>query len=187
FFFCRGPLGLGFWPGTIAAWCYPLTGFFIFWQGYYLVWPVYWLPWWLVAVHATVHQKGRYGPHAVAVITALTLLSGNPDTAGQVLLLSGIFALWQLASKRKGEASSSLQDQPPSRPRFFLRISSFHARAACALAVAYILGMLLATPYLLPLIEYSKTGARLQLRKAGLEERPPVGFKALPQIVLPDM
>ena len=34
YWFCRRVLGVGFWPAAMAAWCYPLTGFFIFWQGY---------------------------------------------------------------------------------------------------------------------------------------------------------
>ena len=29
-------LGVGFWPAVVAAWCFPLTGFFQFWLGYYL-------------------------------------------------------------------------------------------------------------------------------------------------------
>ena len=49
------------------------------------------------------------------------------------------------------------------------------------------LGFLLAAPYILPVLEYTHTGARMARRSAGEEERPPVGWAALPQTVLPDM
>lgn len=44
YLFCRRALFLSFWPASLAAWCYPLTGFFVFWQGYPTCAPVYWLP-----------------------------------------------------------------------------------------------------------------------------------------------
>ena len=49
------------------------------------------------------------------------------------------------------------------------------------------LGFLLASPHLLPLLEYAKTGSRMMQRSEGQEERPPVGLAALPQVVLPDI
>ena len=49
------------------------------------------------------------------------------------------------------------------------------------------LGILLATPELFPVVEYSRTGDRIIRRGQGEEERPPVGLAALPQTVLPDM
>ena len=45
YLFCRRVLRVGPWPATIAAWCWPLTGFFVFWMGYYLPLSVGWLPW----------------------------------------------------------------------------------------------------------------------------------------------
>jgi hypothetical protein len=41
--------------------------------------------------------------------------------------------------------------------------------------------------YLLPLLEYSGSGSRIERRGAGEEERPPAGIAALPQMVLPDL
>src|SRR5204863_6188163 len=38
-----------------------------------------------------------------------------------------------------------------------------------------------------PLLEYAQTGARMEHRSGGEEERPPVGLSELPQTVLPDM
>jgi hypothetical protein len=55
------------------------------------------------------------------------------------------------------------------------------------LAAGWGLGFLLAAPHILPVLEYSQTGARVARRSAGAEERPPAGLAALPQAVLPDM
>ena len=60
-------------------------------------------------------------------------------------------------------------------------------RAGVALAAGWGLGFLLAGPYLLPFLEYTATGSRMARRSEGVEERPPVGLAALPQVVLPDM
>ena len=57
--------------------------------------------------------------------------------------------------------------------------SGFSARprkAALGLAVGWGLGFLLAAPYILPVLEYTHTGARMARRSAGEEERPPVGL-----------
>lgn len=54
--FCRRVLEVSFWPAALAAWCYPMTGFFIFWQGNPTGTPVYWLPWLLYAVDRTVRE-----------------------------------------------------------------------------------------------------------------------------------
>jgi hypothetical protein len=87
-----------------------------------------------------------------------------------VLLVSGLYALWCLYDVFSA--------------RWFQRKV---ARAALALAAGWGLGFLLAAPYILPLVEYTRTGARMAQRRAGLEERPPVGLAALPQTVLPDL
>ena len=42
-------LGVGFWPAAVGAWCYPLTGFFIYWQGYPQTFVTAWFPWLLLA------------------------------------------------------------------------------------------------------------------------------------------
>src|SRR6202022_51973 len=58
---------------------------------------------------------------------------------------------------------------------------------AAGMVCAWIVGFLLAAPYLLPLAEYLQTGSRMSERSSGAEERPPVGLAALPQIVVPKM
>ena len=94
YLFCRRVLRVGPWPATVAAWCYPLTGFFVFWQGYETPGAVLWFPWSLVAVDAAVRRASPWAGATLAVVTSLVLLSGQMDIAGQVLLASGIYAVW---------------------------------------------------------------------------------------------
>src|ERR1041384_1824181 len=168
--FFRRALGIGFWPAAICAWCYPLTGFFIFWQGFPTALSVYWFPWVLLVVDKTVRGQGKTAPIGLGLVTCMVLISGHLDVAGQVLLGSGLYALWRLmeiyrTQWRKPQAS----------------------KAAGGLLAGWVLGFLLAAPYLLPVLEYTPTGARMVRRTAGHEERPPVGLTALPQVVLPDL
>jgi len=60
-------------------------------------------------------------------------------------------------------------------------------KALVALVAGWGLGFLLATPHVLPLLDYARTGARMTFRSGGAEERPPTGWRALPQVVLPDL
>jgi hypothetical protein len=168
--FFRRALTVSFWPAAICSWCYPLTAFFVFWQGYFTALPVSWLPWLLLAVEGTVRRRHWAAPMGLAVVTGLVLTSGQLDMAGQALLVSGIFAVWRLG-------------QIYGRQWFGAAARS----AAVSLVIAWGLGLLLASPYILPVLEYTRTGARMARRGAGEEERPPVGLSALPQVVLPDM
>jgi hypothetical protein len=170
FFFCRKSLGVGFWPATVCAWCYPLTAFFVLWQGYLTALPVYWLPWLFLSVDKTVRGESSMAPIGLSIVTFLVLTSGQIDISGQVLLGSGIYAIWRLWNTCPG--------------KWFRRQSRSAIRM---LVLGWGLGFLLAAPYLLPVLEYAKTGSRMTQRGAGLEERPPVGLAALPQVVLPDL
>ena len=96
YLFCRRVLVVSFWPAVIAAWCYPLTGFFVFWQGYATSLPVVWLPWILLAVDKTARGAGTLASIGLSVVTCLVLISGQLDTALQVLLASGLYSLWCL-------------------------------------------------------------------------------------------
>jgi hypothetical protein len=165
FLFARKVLGVGFWPAAVVAWCYPLTAFFVFWLGYPTCGSVYWLPWLLWAVDRTVQRAGVTAPLGLAIMTALVLVSGHIDVAGQVLLISGLFGIWSIL--RVAEVSTKR-----SRPLIVL----------CA---GWGLGILLAAPYLMPVVEYSGSGYRASKRAGGVEERPPVGLDALPQLALP--
>jgi hypothetical protein len=168
--FFRRVLGVGFWAAAICAWCYPITAFFVLWEGYPVTFPVCWLPWLLMAVDKTVRRSSPLAPIGLGALTCVVLTSGQLDVAGQVLLISGVYALWCLwAAYGK---------------RWFHTTA---VKAASALAAGWVLGFLLATPYILPLVEYAKTGARIAKRSVGAEERPPAGIAALPQVVLPEM
>ena len=170
YLFCRKTLRVSFWPAVICAWCYPLTAFFVLWQGFPTGLAVYWLPWIFWLVDWTVREANPLGAVGLSVVTCLVLISGHIDMAGQVLLGSGIFALWCLWNAYAGG--------------WFLR--KFWA-ASGMLILGWGLGFLLAAPHLLPLLEYAQTGSRMAHRSAGAEERPPVGLTALPQVVLPDI
>jgi hypothetical protein len=170
YLFCRCVLGVGFWPAAIVSWCYPLTGFYVLWQGYGPSLSASWLPWILLAVDQTVRGARARAPIALSVVTCLVLVSGQLDVAAQVLLASGCYGLWCLYDACPGQWFQC-------RAR----------KAVLALAVGWGLGLLLAAPYVLPVLEYTHTSARMNRRSAGEEERPPVGLSALPQTVLPDM
>ncbi len=169
YLFFRCSLRVSFWAAAIAAWCYPLTGFFTFWQGAPAGFPVLWLPWVLLAVDRTI-CRAKFAPVGLSIVSGLTLVSGQIDTAGQTLLVSGLYAGWRLWDRYRGNW-------------FGKQVR----RTIGVLVVGWLLGFLLASPYLLPLLEYARTGARLNQRAAGREERPPVGLSALPQVVLPDV
>lgn len=170
FVFFQRVLGVGFWPAAIAAWCYPLTAYFTLWQGFPGSLTVVWLPWIFLAVEETLRRVRPAAIAGLSAVTGLVLVSGALDVAGQVLLASGLFGVWRWIHHHR---HGWLQRQ---------------ARwAALALVTGWILGVLLATPYLLPVLEYAATGVRMAERSAGREERPPVGLSALPETVLPDM
>ena len=170
YLFFRRVLAVGFWPAVFASWCYPMTGFFIFWQGFPTCAPVYWFPWLLLAVDCIARRTSPFAAIGLSLTTALVLVSGALDVGGQVLLASGFYAIWRLWDTYRGQWFQQ-------RAR----------RAIFAVTLGWFCGFLLATPYLLPLLEYAHTGARMERRGAGAEERPPVGLSALPQTVLPDM
>lgn len=170
YFFCRRVLSVNFWAAAIPAWCYPITGFFVFWQGSSPCNAVFWFPWLLLAVDRTVRCASSWAAAGLSVATGLVLTSGSLDVSGQVLLASGLYAVWVLL-----EVHRKQWWQRPAQ------------RAVAAVTLAWLLGFLLAAPYLLPLLEYAHTGSRMDRRLAGNEERPPAGLSALPQTVLPDM
>lgn len=170
YLFCRRALGVGYWPAAVAAWCYPLTGFFVFWQGFPTCAAAYWFPWLLLAVDRTVRRTSRVAWAGLSLVTGLVLISGHIDVAGQTLLASGLYALWCLWDYY-GRGWYESQGRT----------------ALVTLIGGWCLGFMLAMPHLLPLLEYAQTGARMEQRSGGKEERPPIGLSELPQTVLPDL
>jgi len=169
FAFCLRVLKLSHWPSILAAWCYPLTGWFILWQGFAAAAPVLWLPWILYAIDRTI-QGVRGAGIGLAVVTALVLVSGNLDIAGQVLLVAGLFTLWCMWDVHRRRC-----------------VHFFAGKGGLTLVLGFGLGFLLAAPNVLPFQEYAGTSIRLARRGGGVEERPPIGLMALPQIALPEM
>lgn len=169
--FLRYGLRLSYWPAVIVSWCAPLSGFITLWQGYGVIAPLCWLPWSLLLAKLAVRQPWGWSTVGVAGVTALILLSGQSDVGGLVLLTTGLFAVWLMASERV------IAD----------RQWRSGASSAIALTAAWLTGFCLAAPFLMPLMDYTRTGSRMQARAAGYEERPPVGLSALPAIVQPDI
>lgn len=170
YLFCRRALGVGYWAATIPAWCYPMTGFFVFWQGFPTCGAAYWFPWLLLAVDRTVRRTSPRAIAGLSAVTCLVLISGHIDVAGQALLASGLYAAWCW-----WDAYGKQWRQGRART------------AVITLTAGWCLGFLLAAPHLLPLLEYVQTSARMERRSGGNEERPPAGLSALPQTVLPDL
>ena len=168
--FCRLVLKVSFWRAAVCAWCYPLTGFFVFWLGYPTCAAAYWFPWLLLTVDSAARGANRFAGVGLSVVTCLVLISGHLDVAGQALLASGVYGLWCVADVRWTAAA-------PGQA----------LRALGKLGLGWVLGFMLAAPAVLPSVEYAQAGARMALRSAGQEERRPVGVSALPQVVLPDV
>lgn len=165
--FLRWSLGLSYWPSAIGSWCLPLIGFFVLWQGYPLTGCIAWLGWLLVAVDITARRPGGYGPLGLVAVTALLILSGQPDVAGLVLITSGFYAISRLIVEWGRDWRLLL----PS---------------LTALSLAWMLGILLASIYWEPFLSYARTGVRWSQRLQGKEERPPVGWSALLTALSPE-
>src|SRR5439155_25851851 len=163
-------LRVSFWPAAVCAWCYPLTSFFVLWEGSAVGLPVCWLPWIFLCVDKIARGRDALAIVGLSVVTFLVLTSGSIDIAAQVLLGSGIFALWRLWSVHRRKRRCQ-------KPKL----------SAAMLIIGWSLGFFLAAPHLLPLLEYAKTGARVEHRSRGAEERPPIGLTAAPQVILPDI
>lgn len=169
YLFFRTALKVGFWPAALGAWAFPLTGFFVLWQGFPPSFVAAWLPWVLLATHAAVRRPYGWGGPSLALVTAAMLVSGHAGTAAHVLLVSGFYALWQLAQ--------------------CYGLWKLVSRAALASVAATVLGwglaVLLTSPQNLPTIEYLQQSHRVEKRADGLVEFPPLGPQALPLLVLP--
>jgi hypothetical protein len=165
----RRVLDVRFLPSVVAAWCYPLTGAFVFSTGMGSPPVICWLPWIIVAVEQTVRRPWSWGGPALGVLTSIVLIGGEADVAGQVLICSGLFALWRLGDRFR--ASLCTRRAVP---------------AVLFLTMGWILGILSATWILIPLIQYAETGQRIVNRLHGVEERPPVGLSALPRLLAPE-
>jgi hypothetical protein len=168
--FLRRALGVGFWPAALIAWCYPISGAFVVWQGFTPSPVICWLPWTLLATDMAVREPRGWGGVLLALVTCLALNSGQPDVAGQVLLCSGLYAVWCYLHQYR---------------TFWTSRRSWPAVTATVLG--WTLGILASAWFLWPMAEYVQTGERMKGRSAGKEERPPGGIESLPLVVLPEV
>jgi hypothetical protein len=170
YYFCRRILVLGPWPSVIAAWCYPVTGAYVLWIGQWLPAVMCWLPWSLAAVNRAVRRPRGWGGPALCGVTIMLLIGGAIDIAGQVLLVSGLYALWCIWDEYHSKA-----------------VSGKGFQVAAILLLSWTVGFACSFWLLLPMNEYVRNGSRMTQRSDGSEERPPIGLSALPQIAIPDM
>lgn len=168
--FFRRVLGVSFWPAVIAAWCYPITGAYIVWIGFWLPAVMCWLGWMLTATDRAIRNPRGWGGPGLAAVTAVALVSGAQDVAGQLLFVAGIYAIWCFIDHYGFDWLS--------RPAL---------RAVAAPALGWTIGIAASAWLILPFHEYVGTGSRMVARGHGQEERPPIGISALPQIVFPEL
>ncbi len=135
---CRRLLPVSFWPAAFAAWCFPLTGYFVLWLGYPMTGGVAWLPWVLLATDSVLRRPLGWGGPALSLATALAVLS-RIDSGAQVLLVSGLYALWLTGVRARAEG-------PAAATRLLGPVASWS------------IGLALTAPYLLPFVEYAQTG-----------------------------
>jgi len=169
-FFLTRSLGFQFWPAATISWCIPWIGYLTVWQGFPLTAPVCLLPWLLWSVDVCVRRPFSLASLSAGLVTAILLVSGAPDIAGLVLLTSGLRFVWGAV--------------------FTWTVSRHHTgavKSAICMSYCWILGFMLAAPFLLPFVEFARTGSRMNARAEGLEERPPIGLHALPALVLPEI
>ena len=171
YLFCRRVLGSSFLPAVIGAWLWPVCGFYIQWAGFPPSASAAWLPWLFLFTDSALRRPGTFGGIALALATAASLISGHAETAAQELLADGLFFLWRIFDLFGWK-----------------RLRSCAAMGSIAAVLAgWTAGILLSAPQSLPTIEYLRTSHRIVSRLGGApgSETPPVGFKALPQLVLP--
>jgi hypothetical protein len=171
YFFSRRVLGSPFVAAMFGAWLWPCCGYYIQWAGSPESATATWLPWLFLFTDLALRQPRLFGGIGLAIATAASLVSGHAETAGQELLADGFFFLWRLFD--------------------LFGWKGLRSRAAIGSVAAVLggwaLGILLSAPQSLPTIEYLRTSHRVVARLSGApgSETPPVGFKALPQLILP--
>ncbi len=120
-----------------------MTGFMTLWHGFSTTGSACWFPWLLVAINGAVHNPRGSGSVGVAVFATLVLLAGHIGMAGLVLLTAGLYAVWLLV-------------ELGLRNKWRSAISS-----ASAIGMGWLLGFAISTPAILPLLQYSREGVRM--------------------------
>jgi hypothetical protein len=139
FVFMRG-LGLGAAAAWFAGMAFLANGFAVAWLEHPLTGVACWLPWVLRASDGLVHHGRRSGVAGLAMLVALVILCGHPETAAKVLLLASAYTATALCLD-----------------------GSRHWRMA---VVAYATGVLLTAVQVVPFIEYLVHSQALRSRQA---------------------
>lgn len=169
YLFSRRVLRVSFWPAAVGAAIWPNVGFLVLWAGYSVSQVAAHLPWMLLTADETIRKPRSQWPMALGLATAVLLFSGHPRIAAQVLLATGLFALFRIldvhglsgALGRRGLA------------------------ALVALALGCGAGVLLSGPQTLPTLEYMQESWRVEQRPADRIETPPSGIRGLPAVIMP--
>ncbi len=128
-------LGLSIAGATISSATFASSGFVVAWLGFSLGHVAVVLPWILLALESSRGARGNLAIAATALVTALAIYGGHPETAFYVGLASAVWAFAIFASDR---------------------------RAGIRALVGLALGVLLASPSLAPFLEYlQSSGARV--------------------------
>ncbi|HTV00915.1 MAG TPA: YfhO family protein [Luteitalea sp.] len=125
------------WFGGLA---YLLNTFAWVWLEHPLPAVACWLPWTLLAIDRLVARRSGRTIGALAILVALTILAGHPETAAKVLGVAVVYAAvaaWQAGSRHTG-----------------------------FLGLAFVAGVLLTAVQVLPFIEYLSQSQALQARAA---------------------
>ncbi len=169
YLFSRRVLRVSFWPAAVGAAIWPNVGFLVLWAGFMMSQVGAQLPWMLLATDETIRRPRSLWPLALALATAVLLVSGHSATAAHVLLATGLYALFRIldlhglagACGRRGLA------------------------ALGALVLGWGAGILLSGPQTLPTLDYMQESWRIQQRQAGHIETAPVGIAGLPAVIMP--
>jgi hypothetical protein len=140
----------------------------VVWHSLGITYAVSWLGWLLFFIGSALRHGRSWPLPATALLVCTICVTGGIDVSALVLLAGALYAIGLLV------------------------IGGRPLKMACSrllkLSLAFILGLALAAPYILPLGESVRDGSRSVARLRGeLEERPPVGISALPQVVLPNI
>src|SRR2546421_7650961 len=122
---------------------------------------VAWFPWLALACWVTVREPRRWGA-LFGICIALTLLAGHPQMAYYGLLMTAGLAVWLLVKRWRQEGRRAL----------FMSVAG--------LAVAGVIGVLLAAVHLLPLMEFTARATRQPL--GGSAGSPPLPHLLPPPI-----
>jgi hypothetical protein len=166
YLFFRVALRANFVPALFGGWVWPICGYYIQWAGHPLSAAAAWLPWMFLFTDGALREPRKLWGIGLALATAASLLSGHAATSAQVLLADAVFFVWRAVD--------------------LYRWSVFARSGPAVVIVSWILGAALSAPQSLPTVEYLQTSHRIQTRLSAGSETPPAGWRAIPQLVLPD-